>query len=247
MKKLLSAAILGGTLAASFTANVGLAEQLKLETEESRLGYTLGVIMGHQLKSNVDDLDIEAYSQAIRDIYEGVEPQMSKEEAQATFQAFQQQKMLEQQAEFEKQAQANKEKGEAFLAENADKEGIQTTESGLQYKIVTAGEGAKPGLEDTVKVNYEGTLIGGEVFDSSYERGEPVSFKVNQVIQGWQEALQMMPAGSTWMLYIPAELAYGQGGTGGPIGPNETLIFKVELLEVTPAANESAEEAPASE
>ena len=122
------------------------------------------------------------------------------------------------------------EKGKAFLAENAKQEGVTTLPSGLQYKVLVEGKGPKPTADQTVKVNYEGSLINGTVFDSSYKRGEPIEFPVTGVIKGWVEALQLMPVGSTWMLYIPSDLAYGPYGAGGLIGPNETLIFKVELL-----------------
>ena len=120
--------------------------------------------------------------------------------------------------------------GQAFLAENAKKPGVTTLPDGLQYSILKEGTGPKPTTSQTVTVNYEGTLIDGTVFDSSYKRGEPISFGVTQVIPGWTEALQLMPVGSTWMLYIPSNLAYGARGAGGAIGPNETLIFKVELI-----------------
>ena len=133
--------------------------------------------------------------------------------------------------------------GEAFLKENATKEGVVTTESGLQYKIVTAGEGPKPGAEDVVKVHYRGTLLDGTEFDSSYKRGEPVTFPVGGVIPGWVEALQLMPVGSKWELFIPSGLAYGPGGAGGQIGPNSTLKFEVELLSIEPKeATEAAKE-----
>lgn len=129
-------------------------------------------------------------------------------------------------------ATQNQDAGDNFLAENSMKEGVKTTDSGLQYKIIEEGSGKSPSPTDMVTVNYEGTLINGTVFDSSYKRGEPISFPVNGVIQGWQEALPMMKEGATWMLYIPSELAYGPRGAGGIIGPNETLIFKVELIKV---------------
>jgi FKBP-type peptidyl-prolyl cis-trans isomerase FklB len=134
-------------------------------------------------------------------------------------------------------ATENQKQGKAFLEENAERDAVTVTDSGLQYEALESGDGQTPGAEDTVKVDYEGTLLDGTVFDSSIERGEPVSFKVNQVIEGWQEALQLMSVGDTWKLYIPAELAYGERGQG-PIGPNEVLTFRVELLDV-----ESAEQA----
>ncbi len=126
----------------------------------------------------------------------------------------------------------NKKAGDTFMQENSKKEGVVTLPSGLQYKIVKAGTGPKPGANDTVTVNYEGSLLNGQVFDSSYKRGESITFPVSGVISGWQEALQLMPVGSTWMLYIPPNLAYGEAGAGDVIGPNETLVFKVELLSV---------------
>ena len=130
-------------------------------------------------------------------------------------------------------AEANKKEGEEFLASNKTKEGVVTTASGLQYKVITAGTGPSPKASDKVSVHYRGTLIDGTEFDSSYRRGEPVSFPVKGVIAGWTEALQLMKEGAKWELYIPSELAYGPGGTGGPIGPNATLIFEVELLQAS--------------
>lgn len=129
-------------------------------------------------------------------------------------------------------AQSAKEKGEQFLAENAKKEGVHALPDGLQYKVITEGTGKTPKATDTVKVHYEGTLINGTVFDSSYKRGEPIEFPLNRVIKGWTEGLQHMKEGSTYMLYIPSQLAYGSRGAGGDIGPDETLIFKVELIKV---------------
>jgi len=122
--------------------------------------------------------------------------------------------------------------GESFLEKNKAKDGVVTTSSGLQYEVLNAGSGKKPGPNDVVTVDYEGKLVNGTVFDSSYKRGQPISFPVNGVIAGWTEALQLMPEGSTWMLYIPSNLAYGAAGAGGVIGPNETLIFKVHLIGV---------------
>lgn len=136
------------------------------------------------------------------------------------------------QEEFFSVADKNAQEGEKFLKKNSEKAGVVETKSGLQYSILKRGDGPTPGAKDKVTVHYEGSLLNGEVFDSSYRRGEPISFGVNQVIQGWQEALQLMTIGSTWMLYIPSDLAYGKRGSFGAIGPNETLIFKVELLGV---------------
>nr|WP_300314003.1 FKBP-type peptidyl-prolyl cis-trans isomerase [Halomonas sp.] len=219
------------------------------ETDQEKLSYSLGVTLGQSIQQDVEDLDTEAFTDAVNDVFAGGELQMSEDEIAAALTKFQQEAMAkraEEQkklaAELEKEAKANKEEGDKFLAENGEKEGVTTTDSGLQYKEIESGDGATPADGDTVKVNYEGKLIDGTVFDSSYERGEPVSFQVGQVIEGWQEALKMMKVGDTWEVVIPAELAYGARGQG-PIGPNQTLIFKVELLDVTPAAEaEGAEE-----
>ncbi len=205
------------------------------KTEEDRLSYSLGLIMGQRLQQDFDNLDVDMLAQAIKDTYAG-NLKMTEAEVRETMQAFQQKKMLEQQEAQAKAADANLKAGQAFLKENGKKKGVVTTESGLQYQVLTAGNGAKPALTDQVKVHYEGKLLNGEVFDSSYQRGEPVTFGLNQVIAGWQEGLQLMSVGSKWKIFIPSDLAYGPGGTGGPIGPNETLIFEVELLDINPEA-----------
>jgi FKBP-type peptidyl-prolyl cis-trans isomerase len=159
---------------------------------------------------------------------------LTDEEVGAGMQQLQKTHTERMQAEQKVAADKNLADGEAFLKENATKEGVVTTESGLQYKIITAGEGPKPGAEDVVKVHYRGTLLDGTEFDSSYKRNEPVTFPVGGVIPGWVEALQLMPVGSKWELYIPSGLAYGPGGAGGQIGPNSTLKFEVELLSIEP-------------
>ncbi len=217
----------------SLTALLGAAPLAfgAIESDEQKLGYSLGVTLGQSIQQDVEDLDIDAFTQAIRDVFAGEELAMSDEEMAETLMSFQQQAMAERQAEAEAAAEANRAEGEAYLAENAERDGVETTDSGLQYRELESGDGPTPGAGDTVEVHYEGTLIDGTVFDSSYERGEPVSFRVDQVIEGWQEALQMMSVGDTWEIVIPHELAYGAQGQG-PIGPYETLTFKVELLDV---------------
>ncbi len=201
-------------------------------TDEARIGYSLGVMVGMQLKQDVRDLDIDSFSDALRDVYAGQEPKMDQAQIQDVLNQLQQQIMAEAQQEAEAAAAANRERGQAFLQDNAAQEGVQVTDSGLQYRVNTAGEGPRPQASSTVKVHYEGRLIDGTLFDSSLQRGQPVSFRVNQVIEGWQEALQLMPVGSEWTLYIPAELAYGPSGAGDAIGPNETLVFEVQLIEI---------------
>ncbi|MCG7599512.1 FKBP-type peptidyl-prolyl cis-trans isomerase [Halomonas sp. McH1-25] len=227
--------------AAAFTAAMSAAPFVLAapESDQEKLSYSIGVTLGQSLSQDVENLDIDAFTQALEDVYADDELQMSQEEMAQALTQFQQQKMAEQQAKAKQAAETNKAEGEKFLAENAEKEGVKVTDSGLQYKELESGDGATPGPQDNVKVHYEGKLLDGTVFDSSYERGEPVEFRVDQVIEGWQEALQMMSVGDTWMIYLPSDLAYGQAGTGGPIGPNETLSFKVELLGVEPAGGDS--------
>nr|WP_320136301.1 FKBP-type peptidyl-prolyl cis-trans isomerase [uncultured Amphritea sp.] len=206
-----------------------------LETDQQKLGYSLGLMLGERLKADVEELDVDALRRAVETVYSGDEPLLKPEEVEAIMMAFQQAKMAEQQAQFAKISEGNLKKGQDYQAENAKKDGVVTTESGLQYEELTAGEGDSPKAEDTVKVHYRGSLIDGTDFDSSYSRGEPVSFPLNGVIPGWTEGLQLMKAGGKARLVLPAELAYGPGGMGDAIGPNETLVFEVELLEINPA------------
>ena len=206
---------------------------MTLDSAEQRVSYGMGVGLGQRIKQESFTIDVDAFSQGVKDAVAGGEQLMTQEEIMQEMQEFQQAQVAKQQEEMNKVAEQNKAEGEAFLAENAGKDGIVTTESGLQYKIITAGEGATPSADDTVEVHYAGTLINGTEFDSSYKRGSTVSFPVGGVIPGWTEALQLMPVGSKWQLFIPSSLAYGPGGTGGgPIGPNATLIFDVELVAI---------------
>jgi FKBP-type peptidyl-prolyl cis-trans isomerase len=191
---------------------------------------------GKGIGSTGIDLDLAAYQQGFADGAAKLESKLSEEETSAAIQAFQQQMMAKreemqkaEQEAAELESEANLKEGAAFLETNGAKEGVVTTESGLQYKIITAGTGAKPSKESTVEVHYAGRLLDGTEFDSSIKRGVPVKFGVTQVIPGWTEALQLMTEGSKWELYIPADLGYGAGGQG-PIGPNSVLIFEVELL-----------------
>ncbi|MCW8195667.1 FKBP-type peptidyl-prolyl cis-trans isomerase [Proteobacteria bacterium 005FR1] len=224
-------------------------DSAKLESLNEQVSYVFGYNIGQQFKSQQIELDADVVAKAINDVYSDAEPQLSQEEMQTAMETFQQQyeeKMqsmqAEQQAKREAAASDNAKKGEEFLAANAKKEGVVTLPSGLQYKQIEAGEGAQPDAADTVTVHYRGTLVDGTVFDSSYERGEPVSFPLQNVIPGWTEGLQHMKEGSKYELYIPPELAYGPGGSGPVIGPNETLIFEVELLEVEEAEEQASEQ-----
>lgn len=197
----------------------------KYTTTEQHASYGVGRQMGEQLYSNpFDGLDKEAVIAGVTDALDGKPPEVNPELINAAFKVMQE-KMKE--GESEKAAE-----GEAFLAENAKKDGIIITESGMQYEIITAGSGDKPSATSTVRTHYHGTLVDGTVFDSSYDRGEPAEFPVNGVIAGWTEALQMMEIGSKWRLYLPHSLAYGERGAGGAIKPFAALIFDVELIAI---------------
>ncbi len=225
MKVLFSSTALAGLLlVAPFAAAAP-------ETDEQRLAYSLGVTLGESMQADIEDLDLDAFTDGMRDVFESNELALSEEEMMEALVVFQERSMEAREQEAAEIAQLNLLEGQEFLAENAERDDVEVTESGLQYEVIESGDGASPGPEDTVEVNYEGMLLDGTVFDSSFERGQSISFQVNQVIEGWQEALQLMSVGDSWILYIPAELAYGEGGQG-PIGPNEMLTFRVELLGV---------------
>ncbi len=203
----------------------------ELETEEQKLGYIIGMDIGKSLKQQGTIVDLDTLIDAITATYKGEELAMTDEEAAAIRQVYVEQRQTAAHAETAAAGQENLVAGQQFLAENKSKEGVQTTDSGLQYKVLTMGEGAKPAATDTVKVHYSGKLLDGTEFDSSYARNEPISFALNRVIAGWTEGMQLMPIGSKFEFYIAPELAYGEGG-GGPIPPNSTLIFEVELLDI---------------
>lgn len=194
----------------------------------NKVSYFIGTNMGGQLKSQNIAVDIASLTEGIKDAVDGKDPKYTREELMAAMQAFEAKMM----ADAEKKAEASKAEGEKFLVENKKREGVVTTESGLQYEIIKAGDGPKPAATDNVEVHYHGTLVDGKVFDSSVERGEPVTFPVQGVIKGWVEALQLMPVGSKWKVFIPSDLAYGKQGAGADIGPDSTLIFEVELLSI---------------
>jgi FKBP-type peptidyl-prolyl cis-trans isomerase FklB len=203
----------------------------KLETNKDKASYTIGIQLGSQMAQNKDDIDLDKVMMGLKEAFAGKEPRLKKEEMMAAMQEFQTAMQAKQQAKMTEMAAKNAKEGEAFLAENKKKDGVVTLPSGLQYKVITAGKGKSPKATDTVVTHYRGSLIDGKVFDSSYDRGEPVTFPVNGVIPGWTEALQKMKVGDKWQLFIPANLAYGENGSG-PIGPNSVLIFDIELLEV---------------
>ena len=203
----------------------------ELNTDEQKLGYIIGMDIGKSLREQGTGVDLDTLVEAIRATYNNEELAMTPDEAAAVRKAYVEKRQAAQQAESAATGGANLAEGQKFLAENKLKEGVQVTDSGLQYKVLTMGDGAKPAATDTVKVHYRGTLLDGTEFDSSYARNEPISFGLNRVIPGWTEGVQLMPIGSKFMFYIAPELAYGEGG-GGPIPPNSTLIFEVELLDI---------------
>ena len=228
MKKLLL--ILVCALLASCGHTSKAQNEMKDMTEDQKMSYALGVNSGDQFRNLGLNIDIDMFIKGIKD---GIanSNQFSQEEMQAAFE------YLDKQARANQNKAMNDEKaaGTAFLAKNKNEEGVKETESGLQYKVVKEGTGKKPLATDKVKVHYKGTLLDGTVFDSSYDRGEPITFPLNGVIKGWTEGLQLMSEGSKYILYIPSDLGYGDRGAGGQIKPGATLIFEVELLEVNPA------------
>jgi FKBP-type peptidyl-prolyl cis-trans isomerase FklB len=205
---------------------------IALNTLTQRLSYIVGENMAHQLKNDGLDLDTEAIALAINDVMAGNPSRLSDEEKRSTVEQVQKESQEKQMAAQAEQSAKNKAEGAAYLAENGKKEGVITTDSGLQYQSLVAGNGEKPSKSDKVKVHYKGTLIDGTVFDSSYDRGEPIVFPVTGVIAGWVEGLQLMHVGSKFELVIPSQLAYGANGSGPTIGPDATLVFEVELLGI---------------
>lgn len=204
-----------------------------MTSETDRLSYALGMSMGHNFKaSGIQTLNAAEFASGVAAVYNDEQPKMTYNEAKEVIRTFFGALEAQQKEAAEKMAIVNAEAGAAFLKENAKREEVKTTASGLQYEVVKEGDGPVPTAQDCVVVHYTGRLIDGTVFDSSEERGEPATFGVTQVIPGWVEALQLMKAGSTWRLYIPSELAYGPHGAGGAIGPNQTLIFDVTLIKV---------------
>ena len=214
-----------------------VAPALKLETAMRRMSYTIGVNIGQDFKTQKMDVDADIMLQGLKDSMAGKELKLTDEEMVAEIQKFQQEMQAKMVAEMEAAAAKNKTDGEAFLAENAKKEGVVVTESGLQYKILEPGEGDSPAANDVATVHYRGTLIDGTQFDSSYDRGQPATFPVGGVIAGWTEALQLMKPGAKWQLVIPSSLAYGERGAGQDIGPDATLLFDVELISVEKGEN----------
>jgi FKBP-type peptidyl-prolyl cis-trans isomerase len=221
--------IAGGMLAATVSVSAIASE---LESPEDRISYTIGMDIGRSLAEQGMDLNLDLLVEALQATYRGEETRMTNEEALAERDAFMQRRQQQLQAQQAEDAVRNLEEGQAFLAENRERGDVTETASGLQYRVIEEGSGRRPGETDRVTVHYRGTLIDGTEFDSSYGRGEPATFALNQVIPGWTEGVQLMQEGATYEFFIPADLAYGEQGRPGPIGPNATLIFEVELIEV---------------
>lgn len=226
--KLKTLAILPFLLGAPVMADTHAA---KLDTEKQQLSYIFGIQVGQNMMAEGVDLEMDSFTAGVADMFAGKQPQLDQTIAEKVIGEFQQKKAQEMAVTMN----AKQEVSQAYLDENAKKDGVVTTESGLQYTIIKEGDGASPTENDKVIAHYKGTLLDGTVFDSSYERGEPATFPVNGVIQGWQETLKMMKEGATWQILVPANLAYGPrgAGQGSPIGPNEALIFDIELIAIT--------------
>jgi FKBP-type peptidyl-prolyl cis-trans isomerase len=205
---------------------------VELKSFSQKLSYTLGQQIGNNIKESPTEIDVDIFVRGIKDSLKGSKSLLSEEETNEIRQEFSRQIQENRNQKVAVLSEKNLKDGQAFLAENKKKEGIVTTDSGLQYKVLKQGDGPKPLATDKVTVHYRGTLLDGTEFDSSYKRGQPASFQVGGVIRGWTEALQLMNVGSKYQLFIPSDLAYGQRGAGQRIGPNSMLIFDVELLSI---------------
>jgi len=213
-------------------SQVSAEENLVLKNQKDKVSYIIGMEIGKNFKKQSIDIDPDILTKGIKDAISGGKPLLTEQEIQENMVTFQKEMMAKQEELAKKLGENNKKEGEVFLAENKKKDGVKTLPSGLQYKVTKAGTGKKPKLTDTVTTQYRGTLIDGTEFDSSYRRGQPVSFPVTGVIPGWTEALQLMEEGAKWQLFIPPNLAYGERGAGRDIGPNATLIFEIELVSI---------------
>ncbi|HLO08830.1 MAG TPA: FKBP-type peptidyl-prolyl cis-trans isomerase [Terriglobales bacterium] len=209
-----------------------------LTTQKDKFSYALGMNLGTNLHKQSVPVDPNILLRGLKDALAGGKTALTEEQARAALMEVQNEMRKKQQAEMQAAGEANKKEGDAFLAANKAKEGVVTLPSGLQYKILTQGTGPKPTATDSVVCNYRGTLINGTEFDSSYKRGEPATFPVSGVIKGWTEALQLMPVGSKWQLFVPSDLAYGERSPGPEIAPDSTLIFEVELLSIQSKSDE---------
>lgn len=222
------------TAASVVLISLAPAAPTELKDQKEKVSYSIGLDIGGTLKRQMIDVNEELLNKGIQDGLSGAKALLNEEQVKETMSAFQKDMMAKQAAAKKATGEKNAAEATKFLAENKTKEGVKTTASGLQYKVLKEGTGPTPKATDTVKVNYRGTTIDGTEFDSSFKRGQPASFPVNRVIKGWTEGLQLMKVGSKYQLFVPANLAYGERGAGSDIGPNATLLFEVELLGITP-------------
>ena len=235
-KKVVGQLSLAGLMVALMGCGGASQEQeVTLESTDARLSYGIGLRMGQRMSADGMQIDVAAYAAGLEDAMTGAEAKLSDEEINTEMSAFQERSQAEAEAERVAQAQSNLEAGRAYMEEMSASDDVQTTESGLQYVVMEPGEGDSPVAADSVEVHYEGRLIDGSVFDSSFERGQTVTFGLTQVIPGWTEGLQLMKPGGKFKFIIPPELGYGEGGAGQMIGPNATLLFDVELIAVVKA------------
>jgi FKBP-type peptidyl-prolyl cis-trans isomerase FklB len=209
-----------------------MQHKAELKTLQDSVSYSIGMDIGRNLKGQMIDVNPDALAQALKDMTGDGKPMLTDVQARSVMMSFQTQMMATHAEKMKAAGEKNKKDGEAFLAENKKKDGVVTQPSGLQYKVLTMGNGKKPTANDKVSLNYRGTLVDGTEFDNSYKRGEPAVFPVGGVIKGLSEALQLMPVGSKWQIVIPADIAYGEQGAGGQIAPNAVLIFEIELLGI---------------
>ncbi|PCJ14694.1 MAG: peptidylprolyl isomerase [Gammaproteobacteria bacterium] len=230
MKKFLSSLVI---VAAGMGANLVVADEMALElnTEQEKISYSIGYDFGVKISQGLEDLTFEVFLKAVEDAYRGKQSLISKQEMASVIEEYRRKKIEEKRAEAAQIGERNQTEEKEFLAANAKKDGVLVTDSGLQYRIVSAGTGERPKSTDTVEVHYRGELINGQEFDSSYSRGQTTEFPVTRVIPGWTEALQLMKVGAKWELFIPAKLAYGERGQGA-ITPNSLLIFTIELVDI---------------
>lgn len=219
-------------LAVGCTAGEKKVEIKELKDQKEKVSYSIGLNIGKDFKTQGVEVDTNILLKGMTDALSGAQPMLTEAQIEETLTQLQKDMVAKQETMAKEAAEKNKAAGAAFLAENGKKEGVTTLPSGLQYKVIEEGKGAKPTLDSTVTVHYKGTLVDGKEFDSSYSRNEPATFPVKGVIPGWTEAMQLMTEGSKWQIVIPSELAYGERGAGPVIGPNSTLIFEVELIKV---------------
>jgi FKBP-type peptidyl-prolyl cis-trans isomerase FklB len=233
-----------GTTPAKPRSATGTRTPLTLKTDKDKVSYAIGVNIGKSMRKDTVDVDPAIFARGMKDALAGGKLLLTDDEMKVVLTKLQGDLRARQEQAMQKAGELNKKAGDDFLAQNKTKEGVVALPDGLQYKILKEGTGPKPSATDSVVCNYRGTLIDGTEFDSSYKRGQPATFPVSGVIKGWTEAVQLMPVGSKWQLFLPADLAYGNRGAGPDIGPNATLIFEVELLSIQNKAAAQAPNAP---